>query len=104
MTTMISDKTTLQMVDDYFENDCHERVKVTMKLLNERFFNEEKFLSDAYQLPKFPIENSLRNYQLILVGFKAGRIDVFIYQQPTTTIIVVVVVLLLLFHNNLIMI
>lgn len=82
MTTMISDKTTLQMVDDYFENDCHERVKVTMKLLNERFFNEEKFLSDAYQLPKFPIENSLRNYQLILVGFKAGRIDVF--YLPTT--------------------
>jgi cell fate regulator YaaT (PSP1 superfamily) len=65
------------MVDDYFENDPHERVKVTLQLLNERFFDEEKFLGDAYQLPKFPIENSLRNYQLILVGFKAGRIDVF---------------------------
>ena len=43
MTTMISDKTTLQMVDDYFENDCHERVKVTMKLLNERFSMKRNF-------------------------------------------------------------
>ncbi|KAK6458413.1 putative RNA pol II specific subunit [Scheffersomyces xylosifermentans] len=73
----ITNKSTLQLVNEYFESDPHERVKVTLKLLNERFFDEEKYLSDAYQLPKFPIENNLRNYQLILVGFKAGRIDVF---------------------------
>ena len=72
-----NDAATMQLVDDYFESDPHERVKVTMKLLNDRFFDEEKFLNDAYQLPKFPIESSLRNYQLVLVGFKAGRIDVF---------------------------
>ncbi|KAG7660588.1 uncharacterized protein J8A68_005854 [[Candida] subhashii] len=72
-----TNESTLQLVDDYFETDPHERVKVTLQLLNERFFDEEKYLGDAYQLPKFPIESSLRNYQLILVGFKAGRIDVF---------------------------
>lgn len=71
------DDNTLEMVNEYFENDPHERVKVTVQLLNERYFDEEKYLGDSYQLPKFPIENSLRNYQLVLVGFKAGRIDVF---------------------------
>ncbi|KAI5956070.1 hypothetical protein KGF57_003556 [Candida theae] len=73
----MNDLATMQMVDDYFESDPHERVKVTMKLLNDRFFDEERYLNDGYQLPKFPIESSLRNYQLVLVGFKAGRIDVF---------------------------
>lgn len=72
-----NDVATMRMVDEYFESDPHERVKVTMKLLNDRFFDEERYLNDAYQLPKFPIESSLRNYQLVLVGFKAGRIDVF---------------------------
>ncbi|ODV82123.1 PSP1-domain-containing protein, partial [Suhomyces tanzawaensis NRRL Y-17324] len=67
----------LQLVNDYFDHDPHQRVKVTARLLGDRFFDEEKYLSDAYQLPRFPIENSLRNYQLVLVGFKAGRIDVF---------------------------
>ncbi|KAI5949577.1 hypothetical protein KGF54_005454 [Candida jiufengensis] len=73
----LNDTNVMKMVDEYFESDPHERVKVTMQLLNDRFFHEEKYLSDAYQLPKFPIESSLRNYQLVLVGFKAGRIDVF---------------------------
>lgn len=67
----------LKQVNAYFELDPHERVKVTMRLLNDRFFDEEKYLGDAFQLPKFPVETSLRNYQLVLVGFKAGRIDVF---------------------------
>lgn len=71
------DDSTLEMVNEYFEKDPHERVKVTVLLLNERYFDEEKYLGESYQLPKFPIENSLRNYQLVLVGFKAGRIDVF---------------------------
>lgn len=68
---------TRDLVDQYFEYDPHGRVKVTMKLLEERFFEEEEYLGDLYQLPRFPIEHSLRNYQLVLVGFKAGRIDVF---------------------------
>lgn len=71
------DDNTLEMVNEYFEKDPHERVKVTVLLLNERYFDEEKYLGESYQLPKFPIENSLRNYQLVLVGFKAGRVDVF---------------------------
>lgn len=71
------DDSTLEMVNEYFEKDPHERVKVTVQLLNERYFDEEKYLGESYQLPKFPIENSLRNYQLVLVGFKAGRVDVF---------------------------
>lgn len=75
----------LQLVDEYFELDPHERVKVTLKFLNERFFDEEKYLGDSYQLPKFPVESSLRNYQLVLVGFKAGRIDVFYLPQNSAT-------------------
>ncbi|KAK6202531.1 PSP1 C-terminal conserved region-domain-containing protein [Scheffersomyces amazonensis] len=68
---------TFQLVNEYFETDPHERVKVTLKLLEERFFDEEKYLGEAYQLPKFLTENALRDCQLVLVGFKAGRIDVF---------------------------
>ena len=73
----LQDDSTLEMVNEYFEKDPHEKVKVTVQLLNERYFDEEKYLGESYQLPKFPIENSLRNYQLVLVGFKAGRVDVF---------------------------
>lgn len=73
----IDSKMTLNLINDYFTKDPHNRIKVTLDLLDQRFFDEEKYLSDSYQLPKFPIENSLRNYQLVLVGFKAGRIDVF---------------------------
>lgn len=72
---------TLELINQYFDVDYHNRVKVTLKFLQERFFNEEKYLSESFQLPKFPIESSLRNYELILVGFKAGRIDVF-YKSP----------------------
>ncbi|CAK7902882.1 hypothetical protein CAAN1_07S04830 [[Candida] anglica] len=71
------DQDSVSAVHEYFTSDPHERVRVTKKFLNERFFEEEKYLTDAYQLPNFPVENSLRNYQLVLVGFKAGRIDVF---------------------------
>lgn len=64
-------------VHEYFSADPHERVKVTKEYLEHRFFDDEKYLSDLYQLPKFPVETLLRNYLLVLVGFKAGRIDVF---------------------------
>lgn len=64
-------------VYQYFSEDPHERVKVTKEYLEQRFFDEEKYLGELYQLPKFPVETLLRNYQLVLVGFKAGRIDVF---------------------------
>lgn len=68
---------TLELINEYFKADLHERVKVTLKFLDDHFFEEEQFLEDSYQLPKFPIEHSLKNYQLVIVGFKAGRIDVF---------------------------
>ncbi|KAI5959716.1 uncharacterized protein KGF55_004948 [Candida pseudojiufengensis] len=84
-TVNLNDANIMKMVDEYFETDPHERVKVTMQILNDRFFHEEKYLSDAYQLPKFPIESSLRNYQLVLVGFKAGRIDVFYLPSSAQT-------------------
>lgn len=74
---LLQEDGTMDLVNEYFEKDPHERVRVTVSLLNERYFDEEKYLGDSYQLPKFPIENSLRNYQLVLVGFKAGRVDVF---------------------------
>lgn len=76
----------LAMVDDYFMVDHHQRVQVTVDLLNKRFFQEEQFLSDAYQLPKFPIEHNLRTQQLILVAFKAGRIDVFYLPSDVASI------------------
>lgn len=68
---------TLAAVHEYFSLDPHERVTVTAEYLQQRCFEEEKYLDDLYQLPKFPMENQLRNYLLVLVGFKAGRIDVF---------------------------
>lgn len=71
------DPQTIAAVHEYFSADPHERVKVTTEYLEQRFFDEEKYLGDLYQLPKFPVENLLRNYLLVLVGFKAGRIDVF---------------------------
>lgn len=71
------DAQALATVHEYFSADPHNRVKVTAEYLGQRFFEEEKYLSDLYQLPKFPVDNTLRNYQLVLVGFKAGRIDVF---------------------------
>lgn len=67
----------LGQVHDYFSLDPHQRVKVTADYLAQRFFDEEKYLGDSYQLPKFPVESSLQDYQLVLVAFKAGRIDVF---------------------------
>lgn len=62
---------------EYFSADPHERVKVTCEYLEQRFFDEEKYLGDLYQLPKFPVDNSLRTLLLVLVAFKAGRIDAF---------------------------
>ena len=66
-----------QLTHEYFLADPHERVGVTLGLLEDRFSKEEKYFSEAHDLPNFPVENSLRNYALALVGFKAGRIDVF---------------------------
>lgn len=71
------DSMTLAAVQEYFTADPHERVQVTADYLAQRFFDEERYLGDSYQLPKFPVENLLRNYQLVLLGFKAGRVDVF---------------------------
>lgn len=66
-----------QLTHEYFLADPHERVGVTLGLLEDRFRKEGKYFSEAHELPNFPVENSLRNFGLALVGFKAGRIDVF---------------------------
>lgn len=63
-------------VREYFALDPHNRVKVTAQYLERRFFDEEKYLDNLYQLPKFPL-NTSREHPLVLVGFKAGRVDVF---------------------------
>lgn len=68
-------------VHEYFSSDPHQRVKVTADYLAQRYFDEEKYLSDSYQLPKFPVESLLAEHHLVLVAFKAGRIDVF-YLPP----------------------
>lgn len=62
---------------DYFRCDLQLRVQVTASLLAERYLMEEQCLSDGLQLPHFPSEVALRRSQLVLVAFKAGRIDVF---------------------------
>lgn len=62
---------------DYFRCDPQLRVQVTAAFLAERYLMEEQCLSDVLQLPHFPSEVSLRRSQLVLVAFKAGRIDVF---------------------------
>lgn len=71
-------------VDAYFSADPHQRVKVTAEYLSQRFFDEEKYLLDLYQLPKFPVESQLHDAQLVLVAFKAGRIDVFYLPSSLT--------------------
>lgn len=72
-----SQERNLDLVNDYFEKDHHQRVKVTAQFLAERFAEEGSLLRECTQLPNFPIEQTLSNYRLVLVGFKAGRIDVF---------------------------
>ncbi|KAG7195109.1 uncharacterized protein KQ657_003630 [Scheffersomyces spartinae] len=72
---------TNKLVNEYFETDPHERVKVTVQLLEDQFFDEVNgFVSggiEMIQLPKMPLDNPQKGHQLALVGFKAGRIDVF---------------------------
>lgn len=72
-----------EKVHEYFSADPHDRVKVTAEYLAHRFYEEEKYLSDLFQLPKFPMDASLPDYQLVLVAFKAGRIDVFYLPDNT---------------------
>lgn len=62
---------TIDSINEYFGSDPHQRVKVDLNFLNS------KLNSEMVELPKFPIENSIKNYQLILVGFKCGRLDIF---------------------------
>lgn len=66
-----------RMVEEYFSADPHKRVKVTKEYLERRFFDEERYLGESYQLPKFPVESQMNECDLVLVAFKAGRIDVF---------------------------
>lgn len=71
------DAAKLQIVHDYFVADAHQRVQVTVDFLSQRFREEHQYLSDTHQLPRFPVDHNSRAQQLILVAFKAGRIDVF---------------------------
>lgn len=67
----------LEIVLDYFTVDVHQRVKVSVDFFDQRFMEEKAYLEDLYQLPQFPLDSSARNLQLVLVCFKAGRLDVF---------------------------
>lgn len=64
-------------VEEYFSVDVHQRVKVNFDFLKQRYLEDRKFLEELYQLPQFPCDSSVRNLQLVLVCFKAGRLDVF---------------------------
>lgn len=64
-------------VEEYFSVDIHQRVKVNVDFFKQRYLEDQKYLDEQYQLPQFPCDSSVRNLQLVLVCFKAGRLDVF---------------------------
>lgn len=63
------------LIEEYFEVDKHRRVQVTLPMVERRFFELETGV--GVQLPKFAPDASWQHCQLIVVGFKAGRLDVF---------------------------
>lgn len=64
-------------IAEYFGTDPHERVAVTLEYVESVLQRELQYLSDAHQLPKFPIEKQMYSHNLCIVEFKAGRVDVF---------------------------
>lgn len=67
----------LEAVEKYFTVDVHQRVKVSAEFFFLRYEDEKEYLQELYQLPQFPPDSSTRNLRLVLVCFKAGRLDVF---------------------------
>lgn len=76
----------ISAVDEYFTIDVHQRVKVSMDFFYQRLAEERKYLDELYQLPQFPLDSSARNLQLVLVCFKAGRLDVFYIPDGKTNL------------------
>lgn len=73
----IVDEKTLLAVDQYFTQDVHQRVKISAELFAQRCIEDQKYLEDQYQLPQYPLDSPVRSLKLVLVCFKAGRLDVF---------------------------
>ncbi|EGV66663.1 hypothetical protein PSN45_002722 [Yamadazyma tenuis] len=71
-----------QLVNEYFDADPHRRVTVTLHRLQEQYYGDTP--TPNVSLPRFPSEPSLRNSQLVLVAFKAGRLDVFTLPGPSS--------------------
>lgn len=74
----ILDEKLAEYVNEYFLVDKHQRVKVTVPFLRDHFEEESMYMMQNSQLPSFPMESNLRNYELAFVAFKCGRIDFFI--------------------------
>lgn len=83
----IYDDKAIAAVNEYFTVDTHQRVKVSTEFLSQRFFEEKKYLKELFQLPQFPLDSSVRDLQLVLVCFKAGRLDVFYMPQGKPSLI-----------------
>ncbi|CAN3360651.1 hypothetical protein DICA4_D25642 [Diutina catenulata] len=66
-------------IAQYFCVDPHRRVKVSLAALEQRSLEQE--WAGAGQLPKFAPDAQLHHCPLVVVAFKAGRIDVF-YVPP----------------------
>lgn len=81
------DDKAIAAVNEYFTVDIHQRVKVSTEFLCQRFFEEKKYLEELFQLPQFPLDSSVRDLQLVLVCFKAGRLDVFYMPQGKPSLI-----------------
>lgn len=81
------DDKAIAAVNEYFTVDTHRRVKVSAEFLYQRFFEEKKYLEELFQLPQFPLDSSVRDLQLVLVCFKAGRLDVFYMPQSKPSLV-----------------
>lgn len=63
-------------VDSYFTNDQYNRVTIKDYSVSEMTSMLENLVQKGAQLPRFS-GNSLPSTQLVLIAFKAGRVDVF---------------------------
>lgn len=63
-------------IETYFSQDPHGRVKTTASVLNRRFARERERFEKCKLLEKVGTASAGKQ-QFVLVGFKAGRLDVF---------------------------
>lgn len=66
-----------EKITEYFLKDTHKRVTVTEEFLALRHAQDYMFFGEQYQLPHFTPDFSHKRTDLVLVAFKAGRLDVF---------------------------